>query len=125
LQKKQKKDFWIIEKRTTDLAGRKKEGEKRFLSKLGNFAARGQRCDQNFRRFPTIFGEKISVFLKNRCYTAIFAKKTSKSLCKKLQFFGESIQKIHNIGPGLLNIWPTVTQYLLQCKLFFITTKTH
>jgi hypothetical protein len=32
------------------------------------------RCyDHNFRRFSTIFGEKIAVFLKNQCYDKNFA----------------------------------------------------
>jgi hypothetical protein len=32
-----------------------------------------RRYDHNFRRFSTIFGEKIGVFLKKQCYDQIFA----------------------------------------------------
>jgi hypothetical protein len=45
------------------------------------------RCyDHNFRRFLTILGEKIAVFLKNQCYDHNFAKLRF-VLGQKRQFF--------------------------------------
>jgi proteasome lid subunit RPN8/RPN11 len=37
--------------------------------------SRGRFYDHNFLRFLTIFGEKIVVFLKNRCYDHNFCKR--------------------------------------------------
>jgi hypothetical protein len=61
---------------------------------------RGKCYDQNFLRFPRIFGEKIGVFLENQCYVS----NTCSILCPKFNFFdnflGEIFLKIPNIGPG-------------------------
>jgi hypothetical protein len=63
---------------------------------------KGGRCyNHNFRRFSTFFGGKIGVFLKNQCYDQMFAKKTSRSLSKKLLFFAKCFGENnfnHNIG---------------------------
>jgi hypothetical protein len=61
------------------------------------------RCyDHNFRRFLTIFGEKIGVFLKNQCYDQNFAY-FSFVLSQKRQCFRRIFRrkyfKNHNIGP--------------------------
>jgi hypothetical protein len=59
------------------------------------------RCyGHNFRRFLTIFGDKIGVFLKNQCYDQIF-ESFSLVLSKKRQFFGEINKKIITSVPDL------------------------
>jgi hypothetical protein len=60
-----------------------------------DYETRGQCYDHDFRRFSTIFGEKIGVFIENQCYDQDF-RRFSTIFGEKIGVFIENQCYDHN-----------------------------
>jgi hypothetical protein len=61
-------------RRCTNFAKMNGLSEVNFGVDFLDYETRGQCYDHDFRRFSTIFGEKIGVFIENQCYDHNFCR---------------------------------------------------